>query len=163
MTLDRVLGRSDELAVIGEVIDRFPDGPRGLVLAGEAGIGKTVLWAKSPTATTRSRSTSRRPSSRRSRASSRPRAADRPVATFLVERYWPGVTAVAAAAATATLARPGMRVVETIVAAPDEVCFWYVDAASPDEVRAAFATAGVPIDRVSAATALPDLAATRGR
>lgn len=44
MAGERVLGRADELATIERVIEAFPDGPRAVVLAGEAGIGKTVLW-----------------------------------------------------------------------------------------------------------------------
>jgi hypothetical protein len=78
------------------------------------------------------------------------------VATFLVERYWPGVTAVAAQAVTASLGGPDMLVVETIVTGPDEVCFWYVEAASEHQIEGAFESAGVPIDRISPATALPD-------
>jgi hypothetical protein len=75
----------------------------------------------------------------------------RPVATFLVERYWPGVTPAAAEAATAAL--PG--VVATIVTAADEVCFWYIEADSAAAAEAAFAAAAIPIDRISTATALP--------
>ena len=78
------------------------------------------------------------------------------MATFLVERYWPGVTAVAAQAVTASLVGPDMLVVETIVAGADEVCFWYVEASSEREVRGAFESVGVPIDRISPATALPE-------
>ena len=78
------------------------------------------------------------------------------MATFLVERYWPGVTAVAAQAVTASLVGPDMLVVETIVAGSDEVCFWYVEAASEHEITGAFDSAGVPIDRISPATALAD-------
>jgi hypothetical protein len=83
------------------------------------------------------------------------------VATFLVERYWPGVTAVAAEAATAALGGTGMEVVETIVTASDEVCFWYVEAASENEIKGAFDSVGVPIDRISPATALPDSSEAR--
>ena len=39
-----VLGRDPELAVIQRFIEAVPDGPRGLVLEGSAGIGKTTLW-----------------------------------------------------------------------------------------------------------------------
>ena len=77
------------------------------------------------------------------------------MATFLVERYWPGVTPAAAEAATAAL--PG--VVATIVTAADEVCFWYVEADSAAAAEAAFAAAAIPIDRISTATALPSSAA----
>ncbi len=78
------------------------------------------------------------------------------MATFLVERYWPGVTALAAQAVTASLGGPDMLVVETIVTGPDEVCFWYVEAASEHEITGAFRAIGVPIDRISPATALPE-------
>ncbi|TMK52626.1 MAG: ATP-binding protein [Actinobacteria bacterium] len=37
-------GRAAELAVSGRFLDALQGGPRGLVLAGEAGIGKTTLW-----------------------------------------------------------------------------------------------------------------------
>ena len=77
------------------------------------------------------------------------------MATFLVERYWPGVTAVAAEAVTASLAGRGVRVLETIVTGPDEVCFWYVEAVSADEVAGSFRAANVPLDRISPATAVP--------
>jgi hypothetical protein len=76
------------------------------------------------------------------------------MATFLVERYWPGLIQADAAAATARLTASGLHVAETIVAATDEVCFWTVEAASPGDVRVAFATAGIPVDRISAASTL---------
>src|SRR5437764_447141 len=37
-------GRAAELAVSGRFLDALQNGPRGLVPAGEAGIGKTTLW-----------------------------------------------------------------------------------------------------------------------
>ena len=83
------------------------------------------------------------------------------MATFLVERYWPGVTAVAAQAVTALLGGANMVVVETIVTGADEVCFWYVEAASENEITGAFESVGVPIDRISPATALPDPSGAR--
>jgi hypothetical protein len=46
MAPERVLGRGDELARIERFITGFPQGPHALVIAGEAGIGKTVLWAE---------------------------------------------------------------------------------------------------------------------
>ncbi len=76
------------------------------------------------------------------------------MATFLVERYWPGVTTVAAEAVTASLTGRGMEIVETIVTGSDEVCFWYVEAASVRAVRAAFAAASIPIDRIAPAIAV---------
>jgi len=42
-------------------------------------------------------------------------------------------------------------VVQTIVTATDEVCMWYVEAASAGDVRAAFDAVAAPIDRISAA------------
>src|SRR5690349_13024951 len=39
-----VIGRDTELASIEVFVDAVRDGPRGLVLVGEPGIGKTTLW-----------------------------------------------------------------------------------------------------------------------
>ncbi len=39
-----VIGRELELGAIEKFLDRVPTGPGALVLSGEAGIGKTVLW-----------------------------------------------------------------------------------------------------------------------
>ena len=39
-----VIGRDDELSEIAAFLDSVPRGPGGLVLSGEAGIGKTILW-----------------------------------------------------------------------------------------------------------------------
>ena len=39
-----VIGRDEELGAIQVFLDRVADGPRALVLSGEAGIGKTILW-----------------------------------------------------------------------------------------------------------------------
>src|SRR5215203_5736713 len=39
-----VIGRNTELASIGELLVKIEGGPAALVLSGEAGIGKTVLW-----------------------------------------------------------------------------------------------------------------------
>ena len=41
---DDIIGREGELSVIHGFFDRPPDGPRALVLDGEAGIGKSTLW-----------------------------------------------------------------------------------------------------------------------
>jgi hypothetical protein len=73
------------------------------------------------------------------------------VATFLAERYWPGVTPAAAGLETARLRDAGATILETIVADRDEVCFWYVEAASPTEATATFALANVAIDRIGPA------------
>jgi hypothetical protein len=76
------------------------------------------------------------------------------MATFLVERFWPGLTSAAAEAASAALVRAGAVVLETIVASSDEVCLWYVEAASTADVTAAFGAADVPLDRIGPATRL---------
>jgi hypothetical protein len=76
------------------------------------------------------------------------------MATFLVERFWPGLTEAAAETATAALARAGAVVVETIVADTDEVCLWYVEAPTTAQVVDAFQVAAVPIDRIGPATRL---------
>ena len=39
-----IVGRTEELASIEAFLDRVQDGPGALVLSGEAGIGKTILW-----------------------------------------------------------------------------------------------------------------------
>ncbi|HEY5478478.1 MAG TPA: AAA family ATPase [Gaiellaceae bacterium] len=39
-----LLGRDNELAVLRQLLDRVKAGPAGLLLSGEAGIGKTALW-----------------------------------------------------------------------------------------------------------------------
>ena len=39
-----VIGREEELGAIDAFIDRIDEGPGALVLSGEAGIGKTILW-----------------------------------------------------------------------------------------------------------------------
>jgi DNA-binding CsgD family transcriptional regulator len=41
---DAILGRQTELAAIARFFDHDPSGPRGLLLEGEAGIGKTTIW-----------------------------------------------------------------------------------------------------------------------
>jgi DNA-binding CsgD family transcriptional regulator len=42
--VDGVFGRDRELAAVTAFIESILDGPRALLLAGEAGIGKTTLW-----------------------------------------------------------------------------------------------------------------------
>jgi hypothetical protein len=74
------------------------------------------------------------------------------MASFLVERFWPGLTRDAAESATGALRASGVTVVETIVASPDEVCLWYVEAANAEAVATAFGAAAVPFDRLTAAT-----------
>lgn len=78
------------------------------------------------------------------------------MATFLAERFWPGVTPAAVTAATAELRACGLLVVETLLASPDEVCIWYVEAASAETVTTAFAAAAVPLDRLSPASRIED-------
>ena len=39
-----VIGREEELASIGAFLDHLEEGPGALVLSGEPGIGKTILW-----------------------------------------------------------------------------------------------------------------------
>jgi len=43
-TAVEIIGREEELGSIQAFLDRAPDGSRALVLSGEAGIGKTILW-----------------------------------------------------------------------------------------------------------------------
>ena len=81
------------------------------------------------------------------------------MATYLVERYWPGVTPAHAQAETARLTAllsgGETSIVETFVTAADEVCFWHVEADTAAQIEAAFAAADIPIDRISAAQAFP--------
>ena len=42
--LPEVVGRDEELASIATFVDGPVDGPSALVLEGEPGIGKSVLW-----------------------------------------------------------------------------------------------------------------------
>ncbi len=44
MTATAVIGRDEELRSIDAFLERVSDGPTALVLSGEAGIGKTILW-----------------------------------------------------------------------------------------------------------------------
>jgi DNA-binding CsgD family transcriptional regulator len=44
MTGAAVIGRDEELDAVRAFLERIPDGPAALVLSGEAGIGKTILW-----------------------------------------------------------------------------------------------------------------------
>jgi hypothetical protein len=39
------VGRDAELAALAHLVDGVPDGPAVLALQGEAGIGKTTVWA----------------------------------------------------------------------------------------------------------------------
>lgn len=39
-----VFGRGREFGAVAAFLDRLPSGPSGLLLEGEAGIGKTTVW-----------------------------------------------------------------------------------------------------------------------
>src|SRR4249919_2620536 len=39
-----IIGREEELGTIEAFLERIQDGPGALVISGEAGIGKTILW-----------------------------------------------------------------------------------------------------------------------
>jgi hypothetical protein len=91
----------------------------------------------------------------------RPRT--QPVATFLVERYWPGVTLGAFTAAAGRvrdnedrLRREGaaIRSVAATLVPSDDAVYWIVDAASADLIETAWERAGVGLDRIVAAIEL---------
>lgn len=44
MTTVEIVGREAELEAVRGFVERITDGPRALVLTGEAGVGKTTLW-----------------------------------------------------------------------------------------------------------------------
>ena len=44
MAATEIVGRQEELDGIEQFLARIADGPAALVLSGEAGIGKTILW-----------------------------------------------------------------------------------------------------------------------
>lgn len=79
------------------------------------------------------------------------------VATFLVERYWPGVTVEAFAEATRRVDKSverlradgaSIRTVASTLVVADEVAYWVIDATSLDLVTLAFEQAGIPVERV---------------
>lgn len=79
------------------------------------------------------------------------------VATFLVERYWPGVTVEAFTAAAGRIDEEGMRLraegatfrtVSSTLVLADEAAYWVIGATSRDTVELAFARAGVPVERI---------------
>ena len=85
----------------------------------------------------------------------RPRV--QPVATFLVERYWPGVTLEAFTAATERLRdsvdrlrREGaaIRTVAATLVPSDEAAYWIVDATSIDLIETAWQGAGMGVERI---------------
>ena len=73
------------------------------------------------------------------------------MAGFLVERYGPGVSPAHARSLETVLAGAGARLVRSIITDGDEVTFWYVEAASADDVVQAFRSAAVPFDRIAPA------------
>jgi len=44
VTADAIVGRAQELAAVAGFVDAAVEGPGGLLLEGEAGVGKTTLW-----------------------------------------------------------------------------------------------------------------------
>lgn len=77
--------------------------------------------------------------------------------TYLVEHYWPGVTAAAfrrsarqVAASVAQLARAGepIRFLHSTLVPDGEAAFCVLTAASPDLVERAYAAAGVTFERL---------------
>jgi hypothetical protein len=81
----------------------------------------------------------------------------RPVDTFLVERYWPGVTLETFTEAAGRLAdsvdrlrREGaaIRTVAATLVPSDEAAYWIVDAPSIDLVETACEWAGVGVERI---------------
>jgi hypothetical protein len=85
----------------------------------------------------------------------RPRV--QPVATFLVERYWPGVTLEAFTAAAGRLRdsvdrlrREGaaIRTVAATLVPSDEAAYWIVDATSIDLIETAWERAGMGVERI---------------
>ena len=73
------------------------------------------------------------------------------MATFLVERYGPGVSPAAARSLESVIAGIGARIIQAIETEADQVSFWYVEAGSSAEVVDAFRSADVPIDRIAPA------------
>ena len=79
------------------------------------------------------------------------------VATFLVERYWPGVTVTAFAEVSRgvdecverlRMGGASIRTVASTLVLADEAAYWVVDAASLDLVSLAFEGAGVAVERI---------------
>ena len=80
-----------------------------------------------------------------------------PIATFLVERYWPGVTveqftdAATRLDEAVTRLREGgtaIRTVSSTLVPVDEAAYWVVEAASADLVEVAFRQADVSVERI---------------
>jgi hypothetical protein len=73
------------------------------------------------------------------------------MATFLVERYGPGIHPAAARSLDRALAERGVRVIQAIETQTDDVSFWYVEAGSSADVVLAFESAALTIDRIAPA------------
>jgi hypothetical protein len=73
--------------------------------------------------------------------------------SFVVERFWPGVTASAAVADLDRLrpapATGGIRIVGSVLVPEDEVVLSLVEAPSADSIAVLFRGAGVSFDRVT--------------
>lgn len=78
--------------------------------------------------------------------------------TFLVERYWPGVTRAEATAAEARARRAAeatgdgpeqVRWTRSMLMLEDETVFFLYEAATPELVIAVCERAGVPVDRIT--------------
>lgn len=79
------------------------------------------------------------------------------VVTFLVERYWPGVTVESFTQATRRVDESverlradgaSIRTVASTLVLADEAAYWVVDASSIDLVTLAFARVDIPVERV---------------
>ena len=86
-----------------------------------------------------------------------PRPGVQGVSTFLVERYWPGVTEAAFTAAARrvdegveAMRRDGeaIRIRSSTLVPVDEAAYWVVEATSVDVVEAVYARAGLPVERI---------------
>ena len=77
--------------------------------------------------------------------------------TFLVERYWPGVTVDAFTDAVERVRKStermrgegaAIRTISSTLVPSDEAAYWVVEAPSIDLVELAYARAGVPVERI---------------
>ena len=98
--------------------------------------------------------------------STSPTSSNPNVGTYLVERYWPGITQelLAAAIARGELEASGptqvggrVRRLGSVLLASDEVVFCLFRARSRDDVVRANVGATFPFDRITEATCLPSL------
>lgn len=102
-----------------------------------------------------------------SSVNARSRQAGSSTRTFLVERYWPGVTVEAFTEAVRRVreAMEGLRgqgelirPMSSTLVPQDEAAYWVVDAPSMDLVALAYARAGVPYERILVAYDVADVA-----